>query len=127
MVNTVKSDKDKDKDINEENNSDSPINKTKSTNSWDFFYINSCQVCHIKHRVILCNRCKMISYCGEIHRKEHWPKHKDMCKVILGMMMKNEATNLFDKLKTNDVETWKRVKVDIMLKAQRKLGIRFRG
>ncbi|XP_033217086.1 uncharacterized protein LOC117172900 isoform X2 [Belonocnema kinseyi] len=94
----------------------------ESVNEWDFFYINSCQVCHINHRVVPCTRCKMISYCGDKHRKEHWPKHKDLCKVILGMLKETEATNLFDKLKTSDTEAWMRIKIDMMLRAQSKLG-----
>lgn len=122
---TLESDKDQ---IETNSQSDSLNNKIKSTNpdenvnGWDFFYINSCQVCHINHRVVPCTRCKMISYCGDKHRKEHWPKHKDLCKVILGMLKETEATNLFDKLKTSDMEAWMRVKIDMMLRAQSKLG-----
>ena len=91
-------------------------------NYWNFYYANACIVCDTTSRVENCNRCKMIFYCGEKHRKKHWPEHKDLCKVILSMLKETGATTLFDNLKTNDAETWMKTKIDLMLKAESKLG-----
>lgn len=101
---------------------DEPITPWKSEIFWNFYYANSCIVCHSVARVESCNRCKMIFYCGEKHRKKHWPEHKDICKVILGMLKETGATTLFDNLKTDDAETWMKTKFDLMLKAESKLG-----
>ncbi|XP_033226613.1 uncharacterized protein LOC117179078 isoform X2 [Belonocnema kinseyi] len=101
---------------------DETITPWKSEIFWKFYYANSCMVCHITARVESCNRCKMIFYCGEKHRKKHWPEHKDFCKVILGMLKETGATTLFDNLKTDDADAWMKTKFDLMLKAESKLG-----
>ena len=91
-------------------------------NLWDFYYVNACKICHCTIHVEICKRCKMISYCGEKHRKKHWPQHKDLCKVILGMLRETGGTNLFDNLKPISMEEWMRMKIELMLTAQSKLG-----
>ena len=52
-------------------------------NENNIYYQNSCHVCRGRpENLLTCTRCGMISYCGEDHRKEHWLKHRDLCKVI---------------------------------------------
>lgn len=39
-------------------------------------------------QLLRCQNCKLISYCGQEHQKEHWTMHKEFCKVITSI--KNE-------------------------------------
>ncbi|XP_024886658.1 uncharacterized protein LOC112464098 [Temnothorax curvispinosus] len=52
-------------------------------NMW--FYATMCHVCKgFGDGVLLkkCGGCRMISYCGQEHQKEHWKLHKPLCKAI---------------------------------------------
>ena len=87
-----------------------------------FFFTSLCHVCHSSYKLLTCKRCKMIFYCGEGHQKEDYPRHKDLCKVILKMLNESGSPNLFDKLKTDDSELWLKAKIDLMKKSKAKLG-----
>ncbi|XP_071556360.1 uncharacterized protein [Temnothorax nylanderi] len=50
-----------------------------------FFYATMCHVCKRFGDGVplkLCSNCKMISYCGQEHQKQHWKQHKPLCKAI---------------------------------------------
>ncbi|XP_077254436.1 uncharacterized protein LOC143893202 isoform X2 [Temnothorax americanus] len=50
-----------------------------------FFFATMCHVCkRFGDGVSLkrCSNCKMISYCGKEHQKQHWKQHKSLCKAI---------------------------------------------
>ncbi|XP_071649767.1 putative protein MSS51 homolog, mitochondrial [Temnothorax longispinosus] len=50
-----------------------------------FFYATMCHVCKrfdVGVQLKLCSNCKMISYCGKEHQKQHWKQHKPLCKAI---------------------------------------------
>ncbi|XP_033215256.1 uncharacterized protein LOC117171759 [Belonocnema kinseyi] len=87
-----------------------------------FFYASVCSVCHSANTSVTCNRCKMIFYCGKNHQSEDQLQHKDICKVILGMLNESGAPNLFDKMKKSNSDEWLRTKIELMLKAKSKLG-----
>ncbi|XP_077254427.1 uncharacterized protein LOC143893199 isoform X2 [Temnothorax americanus] len=49
------------------------------------FYATVCHVCkRFGDGVLLkrCGGCRMISYCGQEHQKQHWKQHKPLCKAI---------------------------------------------
>ncbi|XP_032681484.1 uncharacterized protein LOC116848942 [Odontomachus brunneus] len=49
-----------------------------------FFNPNVCHVCKLRMKgdLILCNRCHMISYCSEEHKKVHLKEHSYICNHI---------------------------------------------
>jgi len=50
-----------------------------------FFYATMCHICkRFGDDVSLkrCSSCKMITYCGQQHQKQHWLQHKSFCKAI---------------------------------------------
>ena len=96
--------------------------KTQVSRPRSFFYATLCQVCRSENPKVTCNRCRMIFYCGNKHRDEHQIHHRDICKVILGLLSEMEAPNLFDKFKTADPELWLRARIDLMEKAKLKIG-----
>ncbi|XP_033218492.1 uncharacterized protein LOC117173953 [Belonocnema kinseyi] len=49
----------------------------------------------------------MISYCGEIHQKDHWKFHKDICKVISDIMKERGVSHLYENLCIIDPKKWK--------------------
>jgi splicing suppressor protein 51 len=44
-----------------------------------------------------CSNCKLISYCSKEHQRQHWPAHRDLCKVISNICKRDRMTNLFQK------------------------------
>jgi splicing suppressor protein 51 len=61
-------------------------------------------VCHVckslesfNCRLKKCSNCKMISYCSKEHQRQHWPAHKNLCKVISNICKCDRITNLFQK------------------------------
>ena len=71
------------------------------------YYPNECFVCHTTGTLKRCGRCNMISYCGEIHQKEHWRYHKDICKVISELMKERGVSHLYENLCNIDPKRWK--------------------
>ena len=77
---------------------------------------------HSNHCLIPCKHCRMIYYCNKDHQKEHWPEHKDLCRVILNMREESGSSNIFEKAdKTSDLN-WLKSKINLLLQAQTKLG-----
>lgn len=93
-----------------------------------FYYANACHVCKAFGEDVTlkrCSNCKMISYCGKDHQKQHWPQHKDLCKVISEMLNNTLGTScLFEKHENQCSNVWSRKKTNLMLLAQLKLGRR---
>lgn len=73
----------------------------------EYFYPNNCYICRTTRNLKRCSRCHLISYCGSQHQREHWPKHKELCKIILTMMKERRVSHLFENLRGADEEQWK--------------------
>ncbi|XP_071556540.1 uncharacterized protein [Temnothorax nylanderi] len=65
------------------------VNEGKIPNAYNTynmcFYATMCHVCKgFGDSVLLkrCCGCRMISYCGQEHQKQHWKLHKPLCKAI---------------------------------------------
>ncbi|XP_051160579.1 uncharacterized protein LOC127281110 [Leptopilina boulardi] len=106
--------------INGKNNSKSII--TKGNRPRTYFYHQICHVCHKYQAKITCNRCRIISYCGNKHRNQDQIQHKDICRAILILLNEMSTVNLFENVKTTDSDLWLRAKIDIMKKVKAKLG-----
>lgn len=110
---------------------DAPLFPKQSGNlSRSFFYVNCCQVCNHRHYnssgksfpVVSCSHCKMSFYCDETHRKIHWTDHKDLCKAIIAIKSELGSPDIFEKADKSSPESWAQAKIDLILKAESKLG-----
>ncbi|CAH1797889.1 unnamed protein product [Owenia fusiformis] len=43
-----------------------------------------CANCHSKGDLLKCTKCRKTQYCGKACQKQHWNKHKRICKIISG-------------------------------------------
>ncbi|CAH1797891.1 unnamed protein product, partial [Owenia fusiformis] len=43
-----------------------------------------CANCHSKGDMQKCSKCRKTQYCGKACQKQHWNKHKRICKIISG-------------------------------------------
>lgn len=77
--------------------------KRKMTNN---FYPNNCHICKKTTNLKRCSRCNMISYCGEVHQKEHWDKHKEMCRILTDITRQKKLTHLYEDLRGCDLLQW---------------------
>ncbi|XP_012251910.2 uncharacterized protein LOC105683709 [Athalia rosae] len=92
-----------------------------------FYYANVCHVCKAFGEELplkRCGSCRMISYCGKEHQKQHWPQHKDLCKVLSDMLEKGDTLCLFETPQNNCQKIWTRTKINLMLLVQIRLGRR---
>jgi len=49
----------------------------------EYFIHSLCQVCKEELKTkVTCPECKMINYCSQAHRRQHWPIHADLCGAI---------------------------------------------
>ena len=67
------------------------------------FHPGSCYICKAvkSEKVDLkrCSSCKMISYCGEKHQRQHWNKHKKLCKFMHENFRPHGIEGLFEDYK----------------------------
>ncbi|XP_015514701.1 uncharacterized protein LOC107220561 [Neodiprion lecontei] len=92
-----------------------------------YYYANVCHVCKTFGKELplkRCSSCRMISYCGKVHQKQHWPQHKDLCKVLSDMLDQTNSTCIFGKCQNPCTKLWAKKKSNLMLLVQLKLGRR---
>ncbi|XP_043270292.1 uncharacterized protein [Venturia canescens] len=89
-----------------------------------FFFPNACNVCHVYGKDVelkRCSSCKMITYCGRKHQIEHWPLHKDICRVLSDIL--KEKGKLYEpRTNMERKEAWLVVKTHLKRLVERKLG-----
>lgn len=47
-------------------------------------------------KLLRCQNCKLISYCGPEHQKDHWPSHKEFCKAITSIRNEMKLSHIMD-------------------------------
>lgn len=47
-------------------------------------------------KLLRCQNCKLISYCGPEHQKDHWPSHKEFCKAISSIRNEMKLSHIMD-------------------------------
>jgi splicing suppressor protein 51 len=90
-----------------------------------FFYANTCHICKVRGNETLlkkCSQCKMISYCGKEHQKQHWLQHKDLCQVLSNMLNEANKSNILQEMKNSNMTDWVKAKMNLMLVVIIKLG-----
>ncbi|XP_011501254.1 PREDICTED: putative protein MSS51 homolog, mitochondrial [Ceratosolen solmsi marchali] len=90
-----------------------------------FFYANTCHICKVRGNETLlkkCSRCKMISYCGKEHQKQHWLRHKDLCYVLSSMLNETNKSHIFEGMRNSNTTDWVKAKMNLMLLVIIKLG-----
>ncbi|XP_051167840.1 uncharacterized protein LOC127285739 [Leptopilina boulardi] len=107
---------------------DSPLllkkEKGEYWNSQYFFFSHICRGCREKSSIITCKYCNMIFYCSELHRREDWYQHKDLCKLIQKLLIESGRKNIFageiDLMDCNKVtnEIWLEVKLNVIKKIE---------
>ncbi|XP_012280688.1 uncharacterized protein LOC105699874 [Orussus abietinus] len=56
------------------------------------FVANMCAVCmEICTSGIICEFCKMVSYCSQKHKEQNRPVHEDLCKILGEICLTNEG------------------------------------
>lgn len=91
----------------------------------DRHFPNECFVCK-KRNVNLCQKCKIISYCSEKHRRQHLNDHQSLCETISKLLQEKKFTNLYENLQVNCLSDWIEGKREISCEVQQKLGRPFR-
>ncbi|XP_071556492.1 putative protein MSS51 homolog, mitochondrial [Temnothorax nylanderi] len=85
-----------------------------------FFYATMCHVCKRFGdgvRLPRCGNCRMISYCGQEHQKQHWKQHKPLCKAIQEALQEHDFND-----RGKDSEDCDERKLIFMMLVSRKLG-----
>ncbi|XP_037039979.1 uncharacterized protein LOC119076981 [Bradysia coprophila] len=47
-------------------------------------------------KLLRCQNCKLISYCGLDHQKNHWPAHKEFCRAIASITSEMKVKHIID-------------------------------
>ena len=77
-------------------------------------------------RLLSCSGCRLIAYCGAAHQKEHWPQHKDICKVVQNILRRDAKKSLFagiEQLNLNQ-DAWRTLRYNYMTRAESMLNVK---
>lgn len=55
-----------------------------------------CALCSCGENLQVCAKCKEVYYCGKKHQKQHWPVHKNRCKLISEAEKMKDIAPIFD-------------------------------
>ncbi|XP_014480904.1 PREDICTED: uncharacterized protein LOC106747665 [Dinoponera quadriceps] len=85
-----------------------------------FFNPNMCHVCKSvdKGNLILCNKCRLISYCGEEHKAKHYTEHEEICIIIRRLSRVNLQK---DKRRFSNWQQWIQSRAEFVESIQQKL------
>lgn len=64
----------------------------------------------------------MIAYCGREHQVKHWQRHKDLCKLLAGVVKQAGSAFGLRAKREPSMQAWTRAKTNLMLLVQMKLG-----
>ena len=74
------------------------------------FYWSSCSVCYKpstkSNPMKRCTRCQAIYYCGPVHQKAHWKKHKTLCNYISSAADMGGVSNFFSGHEGKSKSEW---------------------
>ncbi|XP_043470042.1 uncharacterized protein LOC122503535 [Leptopilina heterotoma] len=93
-------------------------------NQQHFFFSHICRACRAKSSIITCRYCQMVFYCSEVHRREDWYLHKDLCKLIQKLLLASGRRSIFagelDLMNCQkvDPEKWLEAKLSILAKVE---------
>ncbi|KAJ8675828.1 hypothetical protein QAD02_011614 [Eretmocerus hayati] len=91
----------------------------------NFFYANACHVCKSlgnESNLKKCANCKMIFYCGKEHQKQHWAKHRDLCRVITQNLNETNRSYPLEGYQNTSITDWVKAKMNLMLVVSIKMG-----
>lgn len=88
---------------------------TIELNFWPrfIFVSNLCLVCMEQSQKI-CELCSMVSYCTDEHRKQDWPKHRELCKVLTEICTVSGGLSLLSELNPNDYRIYRLKLIEIV-------------
>lgn len=100
------------------------INFPESSQYWSHnnFYSTICHVCRKINAKIICQQCKMIFYCSNKHQNRDWIHHRDICNAIFSFLCEMKIENIFDNAKLLDLNSWLRIRIDLMKEIQMRSG-----
>ncbi|XP_043271367.1 uncharacterized protein [Venturia canescens] len=82
------------------------------------FYPNACHVCRAygeKVKLKRCGNCKAIAYCSKEHQTQHWPEHKNICRVFTKVSKCCDEKFKMDALCSKDLNTaWVEARTNLM-------------
>jgi len=99
------------------------------------FMANACHICRSMYqkkcegeaaaeeyrcKLSSCSGCRLIAYCSVEHQKEHWPEHKDFCKVVQIIMRIGKKKTLFadTRIASLSQDNWKMLRYNTMVKVE---------
>lgn len=93
-----------------------------------YFFANACHVCRAYGKGVelkRCSKCKSIAYCCREHQKKHWPRHKLLCRVLSEIVECAGTIFGIHRNWENQEEAWRKMKTNLVLLIQIKLGRKF--
>lgn len=92
------------------------------------FLPHACHVCKVLYckpngePLQNCDQCKMIAYCSEEHRKEHWTVHRDLCQIICTICHRENMNHILEKAKGLPPEAFRHLRAHYIIQCASELG-----
>ncbi|XP_014468613.1 PREDICTED: uncharacterized protein LOC106741307 [Dinoponera quadriceps] len=94
---------------------DSDEEDTLELNFWPRFVFasNLCLICMERSRET-CEFCGMVSYCSDEHKKQGWPRHRDLCEVLTEVCAIGGGLSLMTELTPDDYRIYRLKLIEIV-------------
>ncbi|EFN82414.1 uncharacterized protein LOC105185171 [Harpegnathos saltator] len=77
------------------------------------FASNLCLVC-MEGSQVTCEFCSMVSYCSDEHKKQDWPKHRNLCKVLTEVCVSGGGLSLLPELTPDEYRVYRLKLIEIV-------------
>ncbi|XP_054279735.1 uncharacterized protein LOC128997927 [Macrosteles quadrilineatus] len=89
----------------------------------EYFIHSLCQVCKEElYNRVLCPKCKLVNYCSDNHRKQHWNVHKDLCKAITELCTDRQTDHIMEGSLNCSAEEFRIFRFRNMVECEAKVG-----
>ncbi|XP_020285391.1 uncharacterized protein LOC109855492 [Pseudomyrmex gracilis] len=97
------------------NDSDEDEEDTVELKFWPRFVFvsNLCLIC-MERSEETCESCGVVSYCSDKHRKQDWPKHRDLCKILTEVCTTGGGLSLLPELTPDDYRVYRLKLIEIV-------------
>lgn len=94
---------------------DSDEEDTLELNFWPRFVFasNLCLIC-MERSWQTCEFCGMVSYCNDQHKKQGWPRHRDLCEVLTEICTIGGGLSLLPELTPDDYRIYRLKLIEIV-------------
>lgn len=87
------------------------------------YYMSSlCQVCKEEPKEeVECSRCRLLTYCSQQHRRDHWPVHSEICDAVMQLCRDRRVDHIMEGAQHLSPDQYRAFRIRNMTECERKV------